>query len=309
MNVIRKLKNYPLYLKMHLSYLAAKRAYLKQKNSFQPQNNDFECIIFSKDRPIQLYALLESYFHYVANYPPPRILYASSHGKFEPAYREVFSAFEGKLGDVVRERDSFKSGLETMLNELTGDRLFFLVDDIVFTRHFDLFETLDFSPLETVFSFRHGGHLTRCYTQDKEQPLPEDLSEILDGRYLRWTWSKGVLNWGYPLSTDGHVFSTKEISFLISRLHYEAPNTLEELLQAFNPFFKLRHGICYPESVLFNIPCNKVQVENENLFGDIHQDFLLEKWNEGLKIDISRFDSFVNESAHKEVELDYIERV
>jgi len=276
--------------------------------AFAPDNEDFACIVFSKDRPIQLYALLESYFNYVKNHPPPRVLYVSSDDAFEKAYREVFYEFKAKLGAVVREQGSFKESLEDILNELQAGRLFFLVDDIIITRNFDLRQALDFSPLEAVFSFRHGGHLTRCYTQDKEQSLPDDLTEILGGQYLRWTWSRGIMNWGYSLSTDGHVFSTKEIRFLISRLDYKAPNTLEESLQAFNRFFSPRYGICYPESVLFNIPCNRVQVENENLFGDIHQDFLLDKWIEGLKIDIFKFESFVNESAHQEVELEYVRR-
>ncbi len=46
-------------------------------------------IVFSKDRPIQLHALLESYTHYTANPAQLVVLYNVSDNNYEKGYEEL----------------------------------------------------------------------------------------------------------------------------------------------------------------------------------------------------------------------------
>jgi ubiquinone/menaquinone biosynthesis C-methylase UbiE len=70
-----------------------------------------------------------------------------------------------------------------------------------------------------------------------------------------------------------------------------------------------RYGLCYTKSRIINIPCNKVQIENSNTYGDIDQEFLLKKWEAGYQIDFRKFYGFVNQSAHQNVDFTLVPRV
>ena len=51
---------------------------------------------FSKDRPLQLYALLESYFTYCKDPVPLIILYKASEDDYERAYNEIKDSYKKK---------------------------------------------------------------------------------------------------------------------------------------------------------------------------------------------------------------------
>ena len=51
---------------------------------------------------------------------------------------------------------------------------------------------------------------------------------------------------------------------------------------------------------------NKVQKENKNIHGDIHQDFLLEQWRAGKRIDYRKLYGLQNISAHQEVTIELV---
>ena len=52
-----------------------------------------DLIIFSFDRPLQLYALLESAERYMQNIGETHVLYRSSNERYDAAYNEVFQRF------------------------------------------------------------------------------------------------------------------------------------------------------------------------------------------------------------------------
>jgi hypothetical protein len=54
---------------------------------------------------------------------------------------------------------------------------------------------------------------------------------------------------------------------------------------------------------LVNIPYNKVQTDNSNLHGDVHQDDMLVMWESGQAIDFRSYYGVMNESAHQEMPL------
>jgi hypothetical protein len=149
-------------------------------------------------------------------------------------------------------------------------------------------------------------HVRRCYTLQKEQPLPEFRNH--ESGFLTWKWNEGRYDWGYPLSLDGHLFSTAELRAMVRHTVFSAPNSLEKALQSFGDLFLPRYGACFAESRIVNIPVNKVQTEIDNRSGGVHQDELLEKWEKGMRMDYRRLYDTVNESAHQELPIQLLAR-
>jgi len=270
-----------------------------------------ECIVFSKDRALQLHALLCSYSEKVASPVPIHILYHTSTPLHRKAYNEVREIFsDNNVSFIKQDSDnSFRSNLISLLKSVNLEKLFFLVDDVLFIEDFDIEDFVKFDADKFVPTLRMGLNLKKCYTVQKEQPLPGLMPDIIkDEDKITWQWDQGVYDWSYPLSLDGHFFSTQEIATMIQLTDFSAPNTLEDQLQKFRRFFLFRMGVSYRKSKIVNVPCNKVQIENKNLCGDIHQDYLLEQWQKGYQMDFRGLYGFINESAHQEIPFRFIKR-
>jgi hypothetical protein len=158
-------------------------------------------------------------------------------------------------------------------------------------------------------SLRMGLNLTKCYPLQKEQPLPKLITHTDSYEdKIFWKWDQGTYDWAYPLSVDGHFFSTQEIVAMTKLIQFSAPNTYEDQLQKFRRFFMFRKGVGYKKSRIVNIPCNKVQKENKNIYGNTHQDDLLEEWHNGYQMDYRSWYGFPNISAHQEISFEFIKR-
>lgn len=270
-----------------------------------------ECIVFSKDRALQLHALISSYLEKVVLPVPLHILYHTSTPLHRKAYDEVRELFSNNNISFIKQDsdNSFRSNLISLLKSVHSEKIFFLVDDVLFIEDFDTKDFVKFDTDKFVPTLRMGLNLKKCYTLQKEQPLPKLISDIVkDKDKITWQWDQGVYDWSYPVSLDGHFFSTQEITTMIQLINFSAPNTLEDQLEKFRRFFLFRMGVCYRKSKIVNIPCNKVQEENKNLCGNIHQDFLLEQWQKGFQMDFRGLYGFMNESAHQEIHFRFKKR-
>ncbi|WMW22221.1 hypothetical protein RE476_12755 [Methanolobus mangrovi] len=263
------------------------------------------------DRALQLHALLSSYIEKINEPVPVHILYRTTSSAHQKAYNEVFSLFEGYPISAIHQKskDSFKSELITILKSINAEKVFFLVDDIVFTENIDVFDFTKFDGRTTVFSLRMGANLKRAYTIQKDQKLPNFIPDIIsDKDKLSWIWEEEEFDWAYPLSVDGHLFLTREITVLAENTKFNSPNTFEGKLQHYIQYFEKRVGICYNKSKIINIPINKVQKDNDNIHGTIHQDYLLNQWNNGMQINYRELYGTINKSAHQEIEISLIKR-
>lgn len=269
------------------------------------------CIIFSMDRAIQLHALLGTLREKLSSPLPIYILYRSSSVEHKEAYAEVERMYSNEQVIFIEQstKSTFKSQLISIIDRIGTDKLFFLVDDILVT---DNIEVSDFEEIKCekyVLSLRLGKNLTSSYNAQAVQPLPSFLSaEKIPRDTVCWKWNEGMFDWGYPLSVDGHVFLTKEMRAMVNSISFNSPNTFEGNLQLFKPIFDLRLGLAYSKSKLFNIPCNKVQEDNNNLHGKLHQSDLLKKWQEGYQIDYRALYDFVNVGVHQDVSFTFVKR-
>lgn len=265
-------------------------------------------IVFSMDRAMQLHALLNSYREQVEDACGLTVLFRASSQRHEAAYREVLAEFSELVEGVQQtSRDDFKPLLLRTLEDSQADCIFFLVDDNLFVEPTRLSDMAAYCSMYCVPTLRLGLHLRRSYTTARDQPLPkihEPPAPACDSVcFVAWRWRDGILDWNYPLSVDGHFFLKSEILALCKAIEFDSPNLFEEQLQHFRGHFEERLGICYPKSRLVNIPYNKVQTDNSNLHGDVHQDDMLAMWETGQAIDFRSYYGVMNESAHQEMPL------
>lgn len=271
------------------------------------------CIIFSKDRTLQLHGLLSTFREKVFPAVPVHVLYRTSSAPHQEGYAQLEHMFADRDVCFHRQADdgSFKQDLMEILCALTSDMVFFLVDDILFTESVDIRDILRFDPDEFIPSLRMGLNLERSYVLQSVQPRPNFSAHSVgggDSDKIVWKWEEGDLDWGYPLSVDGHFFARREMAAMAALLSFKAPNSFEDQLQMFRPYFTGRHGVAYRKSKIVNIPCNRVQNEITNLSGNIHPDTLLRKWQQGYQIDYEKLYGTINESAHQEFTLPLIPR-
>jgi len=263
--------------------------------------------IFSKDRPLQLHALLSSIVSYCSPLPSVLVLYRASNDKFRRCYGEVFKELSGRLDVLaVHEDYSFADHVRLMVDFIATPTIAFLVDDIVFIRPFDFKDLLPWSKRGYIPSLRLGFQTTYSYMTDSTQKLPPFRKK---GGFLTWSWGQGGLDWSYPLSVDGNLFDRQEIRRLLTQIKFHSPNTLEQSLQKFNPVFRRKTGICFFNPVLLNIPCNKVQsdfVGNRSGELDTHQ--LVKVWESGKRIYFEAFRDISTNSVHVELPLTFVPR-
>jgi hypothetical protein len=264
-------------------------------------------VVFSKDRAMQLHALLSSWQATKTGECGMVVIYAASSMAHKKAYNEMEVLFQNRVRFVEQEVfPSLKHCLVQTMQSLPTGKMFFLVDDIIFTEEVDYQKMAEMDLSNIILSLRMGAHLNYSYVVSAKQSLPQTLSD--QGDCFVWDWNEGELDWGYPLSVDGHIFNTSEVLLWAKHLEYKSPSSFEGALQQMRFVYRNKRGMCFKKSRIVNIPANKVQTEVANLHGAVHQDDLLQQWNEGLAIDHTQFRGWNNISVHQEAEFQLIKR-
>lgn len=260
--------------------------------------NDCSCtvIVFSKDRALQLHALLTSYYDQVHPAQSVQVLYTTSGHTEQQSYDSVIEYFPHIR--FVKQSD-FHSDLIELLSVSQSGAVMFLVDDMLFINPVDLSVLCRQDLSETVPSLRLGQSLSYNFPYQWPQ-RPPTLYAAGGGKFT-FQWQQGELDWHYPLSLDGHVYSRTEILSLARRIHFYSPNTFEYALQRFAPFFMTRRGLCYAQPRTVNLPWNRVQNEFENECGDVGTNELLARWNNGEQLDTRRYYGCNVSSAHQDM--------
>lgn len=272
-------------------------------------------VVFSMDRALQLHALLFSYFALARNAVPITVLYRCSAPEHAVAYEDLRQLLQGHPVEFVHQDASseFRVHLLRILHAIDASRVFFLVDDDLFIESVDMADFMAADTAQEVASLRLGTSLRRSYVVDKDQPLPafspSRPEENGPTEKLRWRWQSGTLEWGYPLSLDGHLFDRGEFIAMAELIPFHSPNSLEANLQLFNRVFQLRDGVCYRNPIIVNVPCNVVQKDFPNRHGSLATHQLLEFWQQGLSIDYGRLRGLRPEATHQEIDLHFVPRL
>jgi hypothetical protein len=256
-------------------------------------NEELAGLVFSKDRAMQLHALLTSYFEKVQNFCPLSILYKTTNEKSRQSYEVLkmeFSAFPIRF----IEENIFNEQVKVWLATQSADRIFFMTDDAIFLDAFDMKDALLFNPLNEIVSLTKGKDLQYCFTKNVKQELPafDNVLQLNGKSFNSWRWGDCPRShdWAYPLSVDGTFFLREEMLKLVENISFKNPNTLEANMQLFRSFFLQRKGVCYDKVKMINVPCNLVQNEfNNRSTGFFKAEELQSLWDKGKRIDVKMF--------------------
>lgn len=265
-----------------------------------------DLIVFSRNRPLQLYAFLESLFEKsdVFHSAKTTVIFKYDE-KFKEGLEEVKSKFS--WANFFDQKD-LKNDVLDVLKTSNKDYCMFFVDDIVVKDSIsfsNICKILSSNPGILTFSLRMGLHLDFCYPTNSPQQIPDGM---VKGGFFIWDWREGAGDWGYPMSVDGHAFRKIEILPWIERIDFSSPNQFEDFIQPAKNYLPSHHCICYASSKIINLPINRVQNEYKNRSEEIDADSLLEIWNKREKIDIFSLENIKNNSAHFPAKIGFIER-
>jgi hypothetical protein len=262
-----------------------------------------DLIIFSFDRPLQLYALLESTERYIKNLGDIQVIYRSSNERYTRAYQEVFHTFPSvisvKQGD--HPKADFKPNLLQSFMRGSHAYIIFAVDDIVVCDSIDLAQCIDALEKSGSYGFylRLGKNITYNYMLNKKQPLPP-LAEWGKDMYT-WTFAGSALqDWAYPNTVDMTLYRKKDIKDDLQAMDYETPNRLEFVWWRDRKKVMQKKGICFEHSKIVNLPLNKVQKDftfNRDA-ESLSPEELLDLFERGFKMDIAPLRNVRNISAH-----------
>lgn len=266
------------------------------------QEKSADLIIFSYDRPMQLFALLESIHKHITGLNDIVVLYRASNDRYEAAYQDVYHEFP-QVVNIKQENppSDFKQLTVTILQETESEYVLFAVDDIIVKDDVDIMLCIDLLEQTNAYGFylRLGKNLSYCYPVNAAQSLPT-LAEVADGVYT-WQFRTGALDWRYPHTVDMTLYKKEIIFNYFSTLSYNQPNRLEAVWAGHGRASAImqQYGLCFACSKMVNLPLNKVQTVYDNRCMNCYSPAqLLEKFEEGFKIDIEPLHNIDNTSAH-----------
>lgn len=272
-----------------------------------------DIVVFSYNRPLQLYAFLESVEMHVKHVDKVFVIYRASDPIYESSYNEVFQRFAFstpiKQNHHLAKRQ-FKSTLLSVLFDkaLSNSRyIVFAVDDIVIT------DPIDFQSDERLlekhkaygFFYRLGKNITECYMTSSYSGLPNNLQEI-ESNILTWNFFRAKGDWNYPNNLDFTLYRKEDIKQNLIRIPFTFPNDFESNWDRIANRKKI--GLCPIKSKMVNLPLNIISGYNTKATGnfsahDLHKIFL-----DGMKMDILPIQQILNKSPHMDYDPTFILR-
>lgn len=260
-------------------------------------------IIFSKNRASQLRLLLYSIQKNAPGVFNLNVVYKYTDEQFKAGYELVKQEF-GHICNFVEQTNNFKQDTLSLLDSENDFSCFFVDDDIIYkpvTSEDDLIKHIKDDEDVFCMSLRLGENVKIAYTMNTINVLHNQ--ENLEDGMIKWDWSLHYLDFGYPLSLDGHIFRTKEILKLSKKIAFTNPNEFEGNLQIFDNFPRNKM-VSYKYSVLVNTPNNIVNDTHPNRNGltcAINVKELNEKYLKGEVINLESMNFEDIQGCHQEL--------
>jgi hypothetical protein len=268
-----------------------------------------DLVVFSFDRPLQLYAFLESVEKNVKGLNQTSVIYRSSNQDYEVGYEKVQQRFSQVqfLRQGAEPAKDFKPLFLKASFQSSAPYILYAVDDIIVKNKFDLETCMDVLEITGAYGFflRLGKHIDYCYMKNFEQGVPPSW-EVREGIFA-WQFKMGNGDWKYPNSVDMSLYKKSDIETTLRKVDFHNPNLLESQWALKARFSKM--GLYFEEAKIVNLPMNIVNQSNlwnnRNMQGFTTKD-LLEKFQAGLKIDIRPFSKLSHRSVHIDTEVSFI---
>ena len=303
--------NIEKYVRLQPSYKPLKE---HPKKAFIEEQEEVDLVVFSHDRPLQLYAFLESAGKYMRSLHRLFVIYRVSSENYDKGYREVKKKFSQAI--FLKESMQLSSGdfssllLKTLRNyEVSKARfVMFANDDIVIKDKINLEKAVRSLKKTGAygFYFRLGKHVDYCFKGDFYQGVPKSV-EIEKGIYA-WQFEVGQGDWRCPNTKDMALYRKKDIYPYFVCMKFHNPNILEALWDEHADLSKV--GLYDQSAKIVSFPLKSV-IQNEwvkSKICDISTKQLLSLFEQGLKMNIQPLHQIDNHSIHIEYEPELIKR-
>lgn len=248
-----------------------------------------DLLVFSQDRPMELFALLESIQRHVVGIDHITVYYESSKGAFESGYLDLKLTFP-KVQFLKKDRDFKSQLLNTALAPTYSSSPYVLLatDGVIVTDLLDLQKSIGDLEETKAYGVYFDLHPQFCYCAqlNRYQPIPTSTS--LGKGPLAWQFSSGRDDWNNRGSLFFALFRKEDLAPCFAQLEFEGPDSLLEkwnLTQSPNDV-----GLYYkrPKALHLAPPLSLTEE--------------LEKFLSGIKIDLSSL--FQQSPPSREISLD-----
>lgn len=267
-------------------------------------------IVFSKDRPLQLQAYLESLLYYTDVDPEgiavlfvpsldyiELVRYFSGTGIRWIAEGEGSPAFLDLEAQGIVASASFDSALRWIIKSLVRDHVLFGCDDVIWFRGADLESAtrlLQANPSLIGVSLRLGHNICWAPRTIPSEGWTDSDRESRAESYAVWKWTQAPGHWGYPFELMASVYRTSLVRRILASETdgWRIPNQLESQgvqwcrrnMGATQPLMAMANGY----SAAAAIDCNRVQSAYLNTFHggpEVSAANLLEAYRHGRRLD------------------------
>ena len=274
-----------------------------------PLNRNVDIVIYSYNRPMQLYALLESIYHYMSGIGEICVIYRASDDRYESGYKIVKNDFP-KISYLRQGNDPKQDFQPLTLDAVYNSpnlHLMFAVDDIIVKDVVDLTYCAKMLACTGAYGFylRLGKNINYSYANDRFEKIPNLVA--VEGDVYSWMLGDGECEWRYANTVDMTIYHKKDIRRALYNLCYENPNTFEGHWSTLAYKIMHRKALCFEYSKIVNIPLNLVQnVCNNRHMGAYTSDELLELFEKGFRIDIHDFYKIQNNGPHMDYQPHFV---
>lgn len=272
-------------------------------------------IIFSYDRPLQLYALLESTEQLITGLQDVYVIYRTSDELYEQGYQIVKDRFRDVhyMQQSSEPESDFKQLTVKAFQDSSAEYLLFGVDDIVVKDYVDLSDVISILEKYNLYGcyLRLSPDIDYLYSWQRSQQVPQ-LTKVQEGYLWQFCAANPISDWGYPHTVDMTLFRKRDIVSDVIGMSYRNPNTFEAQWSGNAERIKRRWGFCFEHSKIVNLPLNLVQTSYTNNPHMKNEEFkpqeLLNLFLDGYKMDFKALFQVKNRSAHMEYYPQFVRR-
>lgn len=264
-------------------------------HDFSKDEERVDLLVFSYNRPLQLYAFLESSQRFLEGLHRQYVIYRAANDHYEKGYAKVKEAFPNVIylrQSVENPSNDFGPVVKKILfdrNVSSARYITFAFDDFLIKESVDFREAVNLLKETGAhgFYFCLGNHL---------KDHPEKQKFLIQEGVFGWQFSTMEGEWRVPNSLKMTLYKKEEIEPDFINMKFHSPNNLEALWNE-GPNLS-RIGLYYGKSKAVSLPLN-IAIENEGTYEEgskISTKQLLTYFDQGLKIDTSHLEEFENET-------------
>ena len=201
-----------------------------------------DIIVFSKDRPLQLYSSLESILKFVKGYNKIYILFNYSTDEYLESYRKLNDlAIFSEVVFVNEKEYGFRESFIGLLDMLEGEHLLMEIDDAFYCdevnleKHANLFQNIDCGRVNFTADYKI---YKQDHYQDRGDCLVVDREEI-----LKLPQTNETLCLHYPFNVSSTIHKVADVKELMQAEDVKNPFELEWKGSASPIFTKYKYNI------------------------------------------------------------------